>query len=296
MKVSYATAVVMGIKKAKLNFEMPTAYLMIGEKCIYNCSFCAQAREANSKKDHLSRITWPEITIEEFLSKFDPKLFKRICLQVVSSINYENELEKILEYFKDKNILVSVSLRPKNEEEVEKLFNKYKIDNMGISIDVPEKNLFEKIRGTNYDKYMQILINSSKKFLHKITTHVIVGLGENDLDIVKFILGMKEKNINVSLFAFTPIKGTKLEDREKPSLERYRRIQYAKDIIDNNKVNIEEFNFDDKGNLLELPYYDVNKEEAIKTSGCSWCTRPYYNDSPNKTFYNIPKVRNFKEG
>ncbi|MGM0640575.1 MAG: radical SAM protein [Thermotogota bacterium] len=296
MKVSYATAVVMGLKKGKLNFEMPTAYLMIGEKCIYNCSFCSQAREAISDKDHLSRITWPEITFEKFLNNFDPKLFKRVCLQVVSSKNYEKELEKILEFFKDKDVLVSVSLRPKDEKEVEKLFNTYDIDNMGISVDVPEKKLFEKIRGTKYNKYMQMLINSSKKFLHKITTHVIVGLGETDLDIVKFILGMKEKNIKVSLFAFTPIKGTKLENNKQPSLDRYRKIQYAKEIIDNNKVNIEEFIFDKKGNLIELPSYDVNKEEAIKTSGCSWCTRPYYNDSPNKTFYNIPKVRNFKEG
>jgi biotin synthase len=192
--------------------------------------------------------------------------------------------------------LVSVSLRPKNEEEVENLFNNYNIDNMGISTDVPEKNLFEKIRGTKYDKHMEILINSSKKFLHKVTTHVIVGLGETDLDIVKFILRMKKESINVSLFAFTPIKGTKFENKEKPSLERYRKIQYAKEIIDNYKVKIEEFIFDEKGNLKELPYYTIDKEEAIKTSGCSWCTRPYYNDSPNKTFYNIPKVRTFKEG
>ena len=296
MKVSYATAVIMGIKKGKLNFEMPTAYLMIGEKCIYNCSFCAQAREAQSDKNHLSRITWPEISYDEFIESFDSEKFKRICLQVVSSKDYEKELERVLEFLKDKDVLVSVSIRPKSEKEVERLFEKYDIDNMGISIDVPEKSLFEKIRGTKYDNYMEILINSSKKFLHKITTHVIVGLGETDLDIVKFILGMKKNKISVSLFAFTPIAGTKYENIEKPSLERYRKIQYAKDIIDNNEVKIEEFIFDNKGNLIELPSYHVNKEEAIKTSGCSWCTRPYYNDSPNKTFYNIPKVRTFKEG
>jgi biotin synthase len=296
VKVSYAPAVIMGIKKGKLGFEMPTAYIMIGEKCIYNCSFCAQAREAKSDKNHLSRITWPETSYDEFIKSFDPKKFKRICLQVVSSKDYEKELDKILEFLKDKDILVSVSIRPKNEKEVEGLFEKYNIDNMGISIDVPEKNLFEKIRGTKYDKYMEILINSSKKFLHKITTHVIVGLGETDLDIVKFILKMKKNNINVSLFAFTPIVGTKFENLEKPSLKRYRKIQYAKEIIDNNEVKIEEFKFDNKGNLKELPNYHINKEESIKTSGCTWCTRPFYNDSPNKTLYNIPKVRNIKEG
>jgi len=296
LKVSYATAVMLGIKKGKLNFEMPTAYLMVGEKCIYNCSFCSQAREAQGNNDHLSRITWPNINYEKFIEKFDSTKFKRVCLQVVSSVGYEEELKLLLEYLKSKDILVSVSIRPKNEEEVENLFNNYNIDNMGISTDVPEKNLFEKIRGTKYDKHMEILINSSKKFLHKVTTHVIVGLGETDLDIVKFILRMKKNMINVSLFAFTPIKGTKFENKETPSLERYRKIQYAKEIIDNYKVKIEEFIFDEKGNLKELPGYNIDKEEAIKTSGCTWCNRPYYNDSPNKTFYNIPKVRTFKEG
>lgn len=296
MKVSYATAVVMGIKKGTLNFDMPTAYLMIGERCVFNCSFCAQAREAKSDNDHLSRITWPEINYDDFVKNFVVKKFKRICLQVVSSKNYEEELNKVLEFLKDKDILVSVSIRPKNIGEVENLFNKYNIDNIGISVDVPEKSLFEEIRGTKYDKTIEMLIKCSKKFLHKVTTHVIVGLGENDLDIVKFILKMKKNNINVSLFAFTPIKGTKFENKSQPSLERYRKIQYAKEIIDNYEVKIEDFTFDQKGNLEKLPTYYIDKEEAIKTSGCMWCTRPYYNDSPNKTFYNIPKVRTFKEG
>jgi len=296
LKLSYATAVVMGLKKGKLNFEMPTAYIMIGEKCIYNCSFCSQARNANSDLNHLSRITWPEISYDKFIENYKDNMFKRVCLQVVSSKGYEKELDKLLMFLKDKNVLISVSLRPKNEEEVQNLFNDYNINNLGISIDVPEKNLFEEIRGTKYNKYKEILINSSKKFLHKITTHVIVGLGETDLDIVKFILEMKKNNIKVSLFAFTPIEGTKFSKKEQPSLERYRKIQYTKEMIDNNEIKIEEFNFDTKGNLLDLPSYHVEEEEAIKTSGCTWCTRPYYNDKPNKTFYNIPKVRKTEEG
>lgn len=69
-------------------------------------------------------------------------------------------------------------------------------------------------------------------FPGKITTHVIVGLGESDKDIVDFIVWARERNIVVSLFAFTPIRGTAFENRERPSLERYRKIQLVTYLLE----------------------------------------------------------------
>ncbi|MBM7559846.1 radical SAM protein [Marinitoga litoralis] len=292
VKLSYATAVLLGLKKGKINFDMPTAYLMLGEKCIYNCSFCAQAREANSDKDLLSRVKWPEYDIDNFINKVkENNPFKRLCIQVVNSENYFEDLKEFLEKTKDIQVLKAVSLRPKNINEVDEIF-KYNIDDLGISIDVANKELFKEIRGGSFDSLFNILVESSKKYPGKITTHIIVGLGETDEDLIDIMLDMKKYNILVSLFAFTPVLGTKLEKKDPPSIERYRKIQLAREIIEKYDVKKEDFVFENSS-LVKLPDVDISYDEAIKTSGCSYCTRPYYNEKPNKTLYNVPQNRKY---
>ncbi|KLO23883.1 MULTISPECIES: radical SAM protein [unclassified Marinitoga] len=291
LKLSYATAVLLGLKKGKINFEMPTAYLMLGEKCIYNCSFCAQAREAKSDKNYLSRIKWPEYDIKEFLGKLkENNPFKRLCIQVVNTEIYFYDLKNFLNEINDIDILKAISFRPKSFEEVENIFN-YNIDNLGISLDVANKELFTKIRGGSFDSLFNILIQSAEKYPGKVTTHVIVGLGETDKDLIDLMFEMKKYNILVSLFAFTPIQGTKLGNKQPPSIERYRKIQIAREIIEKTNVKKEDFMFENNS-LIKFPEIKISEDEAIKTSGCSYCTRPFYNEKPNKILYNIPQTRN----
>ncbi|MDY6895689.1 MAG: radical SAM protein [Thermotogota bacterium] len=291
MRLSYATTVELGLKKGKINFPNYTAYLMIGEKCLFNCAYCAQARDAQSNADLLSRIKWPEISVETFKSIFKPTKFKRICIQVVSSLDYWNELNELLSFLKETEIPISVSIRPRNIEEVRVLFKKYNVDRVGMAIDVANKVLFSKIRGGKYEFYENMLINASNEFPNRITTHIIVGLGETDENIIEFLLKMKKFNILVSLFSFTPIKGTKFENLVPPSLSRYRKIQIAREIILQHDVEKSDFLFDSKGNLQKLPEVKVDIEEAKKTSGCPWCTRPFYNEKPTEELYNIPVPR-----
>jgi len=291
LRLSYATAVELGLKKGKINFSNYTAYLMIGEKCLFNCSYCAQARQAQSNADLLSRIKWPEISLETFKNIFIPTKFKRICIQVVSSLDYWNELNELLSFLKETEIPISVSIRPRNIEEVRTLFKKYNVDRVGMAIDVANKDLFSKIRGGKYEFYENMLINASNEFPNRITTHIIIGLGETDENIIEFLLKMKKFKILVSLFSFTPIKGTKFEGLLPPSLSRYRKIQIAREIILKYDVEKSDFLFDSKGNLQKLPEVKVDIEEAKKTSGCPWCTRPFYNEKPTEEPYNIPVPR-----
>ncbi|KUK80158.1 MAG: Radical SAM domain protein, partial [Petrotoga mobilis] len=253
MRLSYATAVELGLKKGKIDFPNYTAYLMIGEKCLFNCSYCAQARQAESNADLLSRIKWPEISLETFKNIFIPTKFKRICIQVVSFLDYWTELNELLSFLKEKEIPISVSIRPRNIEEVRALFNKYNVDRVGIAVDVANKELFSKIRGGKYEFYEKILKNASNEFPNRITTHIIVGLGETDENIIEFLLKMKKVKILVSLFSFTPIKGTRFETLLPPSLSRYRKIQIAREIILQHDVEKTDFLFDSNGNLQKLP-------------------------------------------
>ncbi len=85
------------------------------------------------------------------------------------------------------------------------------------------KSSLENQGGGNFKTFNNFLIAASKEFPGKIATHIIVGLGESDEDIVDILLKMKKHGIIVGLFAFTPIKGTKLETYPRPTLERYRK-------------------------------------------------------------------------
>ncbi len=65
----------------------------------------------------------------------------------------------------------------------------------------------------------------------------------------------------------------------------------AREIILQYDVEKADFLFDSKGNLQKLPEVEVDIEEAKKTSGCAWCTRPFYNEKPTEEPYNIPIPR-----
>jgi biotin synthase len=129
----------------------------------------------------------------------------------------------------------------------------------------------------------------------KVSTHLIVGLGESDREILRIIQKMKDFSVNTGLFSFTPISGTKLEKREKIPLSRYRRIQLAHYLITRRRTRVENMYFNINGDLSNL---GIPKDKIVKvirtgtpfmTSGCPDCNRPFYNERPSGPIYNYPR-------
>lgn len=71
----------------------------------------------------------------------------------------------------------------------------------------------------------------SKSYPNKISTHIIVGMGESHEDIYNLYTYLKENDVTISLFAFTPVRGTKMEKINQPSIESYRRVQLMSYMI-----------------------------------------------------------------
>ena len=97
VNVSIGTAAVLGLVDAPLAVAPTTAYLMLGGRCLMNCSFCAQARESQASALHLSRVTWPEFELREVLARLPDVVargaIRRACLQVtVTSDAFEQAL------------------------------------------------------------------------------------------------------------------------------------------------------------------------------------------------------------
>jgi biotin synthase-related radical SAM superfamily protein len=286
LRASYGTLGLLGIVKGKLPPQR-TAYFMLDGKCVFDCDFCTHARSAKSDNSYLSRIVWKEVDpVEAARILKDKENVKRVCFQVVSYKGYFEDTLKMIELFSFKP--VSVSVRATSIDEVREYF-KAGADMVGLSIDVASPELYEKIRGGKMETVLDLLERSSEEFPGKITTHLIVGMGEADEELIKLFEWLAERNITIALFAFTPLKGTKMENHPRPSLERYRKIQLARWLIQNGYAKYEDFEFDDTGNLVKInvDYKELEYKKAFLTSGCPDCTRPYYNESPAKELYNI---------
>ncbi len=282
VRASVGTLYKLRSKKTSI-FDLKTAYLMLDGRCQFNCLYCTHA--SMSKTDHkfLSRVIWEEVDSGEIMELIKKSDFKRVCLQTVSYEGYQEHLKDLLVELKKTNIAVSVSVRARTLEEVAEYFE-LGADRVSIALDVASEGLFSRIRGGNFQQAVQLLVDSSNSFPGKISTHIIVGLGETDLEVLDLMKKMHELGVQVALFAFTPMKGTALSDAKRPSIERYRRIQLARYLIFTDREDSIVLYNDQIVGFKQVP---AEANNAFLTSGCPDCTRPYYNERPGEPLYNV---------
>lgn len=291
IKLSLASAIYLNLKPGKLNFPVSTIYIMLGEKCSSNCLFCAQAR-SHIQDNMLSRVPWyhydPEIVIER-LKSFR---MSRICIQTLDYPDIEDDLLSFLKMLKDVKVPVSVSITPVSKDYMLKL--KDYVDTISIALDAATEPLFDKFKGKAvgnrfaWNKHWKALI-TAKKIFKNVNTHLIVGLGESDRKLIELMLILKKENISIALFAYTPVNHAL--ELQPPALNRYRKVQMARYIIENYDATMQNFEFENDALAnINFPGIDGIIEDgmAFMTSGCRGCNRPYYNEKPGGNLYNVP--------
>lgn len=281
LRSSAGTLYKLGLRKGPVE-QLKTAYLMLDGVCQFNCAYCTHA-SAVGKLPFLSRILWPEV---EDLSSFFERLyhsdFERICIQVVSYRGFEEDLLELVELLGRLKKSVSASVRTTNFELVKKLFE-LGIDKIGIAIDVVNEELFRRIRGGSLNELKSFIQQLAELYPARVTTHLIVGLGESDRELFETMVWLRDIGVETALFAFTPLKGTPLQNHPRPPLDRYRKVQLARFLIYNNLEDLVEFENDSIKSFKEIP---SDFRRAFLTSGCPGCTRPYYNENPRGPIYN----------
>jgi len=308
IRVSQGTAAVLGLLKMKVEVKPTTAYLMLyhDKKCISNCLFCPQANKSSSDLRLLSRVLWPKFEIQNIIEKFkslSPKeSFKRVCIQ---TINYTNMYEDIKFFIKSlknaTNAPISISSHPLSNEQLQELKD-LGLERIGLPVDAATEDLFDVIKGKaakcpyKWETHWASIESAVKIFGDfKVSTHLIIGLGENDEEAIKFIQNAFNKKVTTGLFTFTPIKGTALADKTQPVHEKYRRIQLARYLILHEKSSYSKMKFNDANQVVD---YGITGEELVKiintgtpfkTTGCPSCNRPFYNERPGKELYNYPR-------
>jgi biotin synthase len=239
-----------------------TAYALQTGGCEGKCRFCTQSILSKSDKTYLSRVKWYPVKLEEIADKFSN--FKRFCLQTVIKRNFENEVIDVIKYI---NIPKSVTITPVKMDILEEM-KKLGVDYLGIGLDTVE-SLWDKIgKPYTFQRYMEFIKDAIEIFgKRKVYVHLVFGLGENMEEFVSLMEKIYSLGGEVALFAFTPVKGTLMENFPRPSLEKYRKVQEIR------------FKLSTKGNP---------NEKAYLTSGCPGCDRPFYNEDPRGKLYNIP--------
>lgn len=314
VRVSAGSAVVLGLLKQKLDAEPTTAYLMTYNlsKCLANCGFCPQARNSRSKVELLSRVSWPTFPTKGVLAGIEGAVNRgkivRVCIQ---GLNYPNVFPHLIALVgairQTVSVPVSVSCQPMNFENIRRLAVAG-AERIGIALDAATARLFDEVKGSvaggpySWDGQFRLLREAVAVFGRgNVSTHLIVGLGETEREVVCLVQACVDMGVLPGLFAFTPIRGTALEKKSQPNVSFYRRVQVARYLIVKGIASGADMRFDAEGKLIcfgvgeEILNRVVESGEPFLTSGCSGCNRPFYTEKPSGPMYNYPRKIRFEE-
>lgn len=306
IRVSIGSAIALGLLDGKLDAKPTTVYLLTYRrgKCAANCAFCPQSRTSNSRADMLSRIIWPVFETSDVVSRiaaaYEQKEMSRACIQALNYPLVQKDLAALARTICAAcEIPVSVSCQPLIREDM-KALAKAGVNRVSVALDAVTEELFESVKGKraggaySWNGHMKALKDAVAVFgRNNVSTHLIVGLGEDEEDFIRLVQQCVEMGVYPALFAFTPIPGTVMADNHAPSARSYRRIQLAQYLITHGLSHYGNMRFN-HGRIVDFGLSKteiasvVSTGEPFRTSGCPGCNRPYYNERPGGIIYNFP--------
>lgn len=298
IRVSAGTAAILGLTRASPGEAPTTAYLMAGEGCRFRCAFCPQAGPGKARLDMLSRVTWPRFPLEEVAVRLarahSEGIIRRACVQVVHGNGAWQQAKAAVELVRRYSSLpVCLSGFIAGSRQLEEVLG-WGVDRVGLALDAASEEVYRRVKGGSLEHRLRRVEEAAAMAPGRVTTHLVVGLGETEEEVVRLAGRLNTAGVTVALFAFTPVKGTALEGHPPPALGSYRRVQVACYLVQRGLAPLEGFSFANgritgyglEGKEMERLLKDG---EAFRTSGCPACNRPYYNERPGKEPYNYPR-------
>jgi biotin synthase-related radical SAM superfamily protein len=254
----------------------------------------------------LSRISWPvyptKLVLDGLRGCVRDGSVKRVCIQALNYTEVFNDVEAVVRTARSRaRVPVSVSCQPPSSKNIWQLVDAG-AERIAIPLDAATEEIFEKTKGSRaegpyrWEKQFELLNEAVRIFGRgKVSTHLIVGLGETERAMVETIQRCVDINVLPALFAFTPVAGTVLQNKAQPPIRSYRRIQVARHLIVQGIARSEDMSFDDSGQLVDFGAEKKVLSAVIQTgvpfltSGCPNCNRPYYNEKPSGPIYNFPR-------
>jgi biotin synthase-related radical SAM superfamily protein len=294
IRVSYGSAVELGLVEGKLAARPRTAYLLLGEgACRGKCAFCPQSTGGASGL--IARVSWPQFSLESVLDALcSTTSIERVCCQCPDEEAVKGELPYLVGRVAGGHP-VSVSMPPWDAEFMVDL-RVSGAERLTIPIDCASPRLFRAVKGREISECLIALGKAVEVFGRgMVGTHVIVGLGETEEEVLHLTGHLLTMGVMPSLFALTPVKGTIMEGERPPPIGTYRRLQLALFIMAELGVGSGEFSFNDRGRLAGYPLEKNALESMVKggkpfkTRGCPGCNRPYFNERVSGPIFNFPR-------
>jgi len=306
--VSIGTVGVLGLAKVPMVVAPTTAYLMVGDRCAMDCAFCTQARSSSASDLALSRVTWPLFPLADVCERLADAqrmgVLQRCCLQVTASTGYfPKALETVSRLRQATSLPLSVAVYLRTLDQVDALMDRG-VDRIGFGLDAASERVFRQVKGAHWPSMVSLIEAAARRHPGRISTHLVVGLGETEREMVERMLWAHRLGAWVALFAFTPVRGTALAQRPPPALDVYRRLQAARWLIVSHQAGPDDFAFNEDGVLCDLGLPETGDVglhpnpidgQAFCTSGCPGCNRPFYNERPGGPMYNYACPLSFEE-
>ncbi len=283
MRASYGSLQLLGLKPGGYPFSPRAVFLLIGDACEGGCLFCPQSSGSPEK---LSRVTWPEVEEADVIGAILKTKIDRVCIQATRSPATKHEVLRLLKKIGEATIApISVSMHIETFEDARELLEAGAA-NVSMALDTATEELSQQIKHKPILQTIDLLIKTASHYPGQVTTHLIAGLGETQEELVELARVLIRANVCVSLFAFTPIPGTQLENIQQPELSIYRQLQAALALIRKDHDWKITYNH---GFIIDLGDYKPHlKQSDFQNPGCRGCNRPYYNEKPGGIIYNHP--------
>ncbi len=320
VRISMAAAIELRLKPGRLQRDCGCGCINLlqnyPEGCYANCFYCGLARErpGMAVDNTFIRVAWPlyptALVAEKIAEKEAASSVGRVCVaQVQDPRAYDDLIDmtrRIRRAAQAVPISALVSATTLNEERLY-CIQEAGADIIGVGLDAASEDVFYQTRGRGargphkWDHHWQI-VRAARRIYGpmKVNCHVVVGLGETDRDLVDLFLQCLSEQIAAYLFSFNPEPGTVMQDVPRAPLDRWRRIQLVKYLIENGKLQRDAIEFDAQGYLSRLHTHDHRLDEAMEsglpfmTNGCPdrdgkvACNRPYGSYRPGEEFRDYP--------
>lgn len=298
IRVSYGTAIVLGLVAARQDCPPTTAYLLWDPGCQGACLFCPRAG-GNVEEDRLSRITWPEFPLQEVVERLTsrPGVIRRICLQTGWNPEMEAPLIERARSLVGCGLPLCVTIHPAQPELAETLLNNGAAQ-IGIGLDAASAETYGRCKQRPWERDFPAVESLCRKFPGRIEIHLIFGLGDTERTFLQTMETLISSGGEIALFAFTPMGA--LRGSTAPNIGSWRRIQVFRHLRQAGRITLAQCGFN--GDRLISFGIDpvalageLADGTAFRTSGCGDCNRPYYNERPGGILYNFPRVLSAEE-
>ncbi len=291
IRLSYGSLTLLGFRNSRLNEIPTTIYAILGDRCRGNCVYCEQRTGGNK----LGMVTWYDVPVEEFIERLSKTYgnFYRVCFEVLYYDNFVDELAEITKMIKNvrRDLLVSATVVAISEDDLRKL-KSAGLDSLGIGLDAASKRVFDKVKGGKINPEFiwsdfWITMQRAKRYFKEVTAHIIVGLGETDLELYRAFNAIKNLGAKIALFNYVCPGGRRKCGVRAP---RYHAIQIMRYLVEKGAGF---FDFtDSRLSRIYIPeeyISDIMQGLPFMTSGCIYCNRPYYTEHPLGHMYNYPR-------